>query len=62
MNRDLWIDLINLSKSHTVTWRWTRGHADCEENNRCDELAVGAITKVRSKIGSREATRSQNNG
>lgn len=49
-NRDLWIELLDLSKAHSVTWQWTKGHADCEENNRCDQLAVEAIDKIRKKI------------
>ena len=28
---------------HDITWIKVKGHADNEYNNRCDELAVGAI-------------------
>jgi len=27
---------------HQTTWTWTKGHADHEDNNRCDELATQA--------------------
>ena len=25
---------------HHAVWKWTKGHADHPDNNRCDELAV----------------------
>ena len=31
-----------LSKNHTITFKWVRGHADNANNNRCDELATDA--------------------
>jgi ribonuclease HI len=42
VNQDLWTELDKLVSSHTVTWTWTKGHADHEDNNRCDELATRA--------------------
>lgn len=50
-NKDLWEQLIEVSQSHEVSWSWTRGHSDCEENNLCDELATTAIEKLRKKLG-----------
>ncbi len=41
-NPDLWIDLLQLSDRHAVTWRWVKGHAGHPENERCDRLAVAA--------------------
>ena len=41
-NADLWRQLAPLAEMHDVTWRWVRGHADDEMNNRCDALAVQA--------------------
>jgi ribonuclease HI len=38
-NRELWEDLINLTKYHEVEFNKVKGHADVELNNRCDELA-----------------------
>lgn len=46
-NRELWEELLVLSKSHTIEWAWTRGHAQDEMNNRCDELAREQIEKHR---------------
>lgn len=38
LNRDLWEELLRLTKIHKVKWHWVKGHADDERNNRCDEL------------------------
>ncbi len=42
LNQDLWKALDELTQQHTIRWRWTKGHADHPENNRCDELATRA--------------------
>ena len=47
VNQDLWNELDGLVSSHQVQWTWTKGHADHEDNNRCDELAVSAARGVR---------------
>ena len=39
-NAELWRALDALLQKHTVTFRWVKGHADNEYNNRCDALAV----------------------
>jgi ribonuclease HI len=39
VNQDLWVELDRLVSNHKVHWTWTKGHADHEDNNRCDELA-----------------------
>jgi ribonuclease HI len=45
-NADLWIELDELVSIHQVHWLWTKGHADHEDNNRCDWLAQnGARTQ-----------------
>jgi ribonuclease HI len=41
-NRDLWIALDELVSTHETLWKWTKGHASHEDNNRCDELATRA--------------------
>lgn len=38
-NRDLWEELISLSKNHTITWNWIKGHSGHLENERADQLA-----------------------
>ena len=47
-NADLWRELDALLKPHAVSWRWVKGHAGDELNERCDVLAVAAIAKVRA--------------
>lgn len=39
LNKDLWIDLINLLQIHKVKFIKVKGHADNKYNNRCDEIA-----------------------
>ena len=43
LNPDLWEQLLNLIEEHKVTCHWVKGHSNNQENNRCDELARGAI-------------------
>ncbi len=42
VNQDLWIELDGLAKQHKTRWTWTKGHANHNDNNRCDELATRA--------------------
>lgn len=42
-NKELWQELINLTKVHDVIFHKVKGHSDNEYNNRCDELARNAI-------------------
>ena len=45
-NKELWLELINLTKIHNITFHKVKGHADNELNNRCDELARNAIKEL----------------
>ena len=38
-NVELWQRLDAARSGHTVTWKWIKGHAGHEENERADELA-----------------------
>ncbi len=38
-NKDLWLELLALTKTHDVRWDWTKGHAGDQLNERCDVLA-----------------------
>ena len=49
-NVDLWEELYALTQTHEVTFHKVAGHADNELNNRCDELARGAITELRKSL------------
>lgn len=46
-NEDLWRLLDALTKKHTITWEWVRGHAGDHYNERCDLLAQDAIQRQR---------------
>ena len=38
-NKELWMQLDNLINKHNVTWKWVKGHAGFEFNEKADELA-----------------------
>jgi ribonuclease HI len=42
VNKDLWVMLDELVNTHKIKWTWTKGHANHDDNNRCDELASAA--------------------
>lgn len=46
-NKELWMELYDLTKVHDVTFNKVKGHADNEFNNRCDELAVAESQKFK---------------
>ncbi len=45
-NQDLWMALDESVCRHRVTWRWLRGHAGHEGNERCDALANAAMDET----------------
>lgn len=45
VNKDLWELLLDLTQSHSVQWKWVRGHDGHVENERCDQLAREGIPK-----------------
>lgn len=45
LNVDLWQRLMVQLARHTTTFVWVHGHAGHPENERCDQLAVGEISK-----------------
>ncbi|MCL4454171.1 MAG: ribonuclease HI [Deinococcus sp.] len=38
-NQDLWLLLLDEIKEHRIDWRWVRGHAGHQENERVDKEA-----------------------
>ena len=44
-NSDLWERLLELYEQHTVEFIQIRGHSGIQENERCDQLAVAALTE-----------------
>lgn len=47
-NVDLWQELDEHVQGHQVTFHWVRGHDGHPENERCDQLAVAAIERLRA--------------
>ena len=56
LNVDLWEELYALTREHEVTFHKVAGHADNELNNRCDELARGAIAELKKTLPPSEPT------
>lgn len=45
-NKEIWQEIYNLTQMHKVKFIKVKGHADNEFNNRCDEMAREAISKL----------------
>ncbi len=43
LNKDLWQDLDAQVNDKTIEWKWVKGHAGVEGNERADELARRGI-------------------
>ncbi len=46
-NEDLWRTLDGLVTQHKINWRWVKGHAGHDGNERCDQLATAAIEAIK---------------
>jgi len=46
LNADLWDRLLSLCEHHQTIFEWVKGHAENEYNNRCDQLATEAVTRL----------------
>ena len=47
LNADLWRELAEAEKPHTVEWVWVKGHDGHPENERVDALASAAAEAAR---------------
>lgn len=45
-NADLWQQLNEQAAAHEIEWRWVKGHAGVEGNERADELANRGVETV----------------
>ena len=45
-NDDLWKELDALAQQHDIDWRWVKGHAGHEGNERADQLANRGVERV----------------
>lgn len=43
LNKELWLELLELYKKHKIEFVKVKGHSDNEYNNRCDLIARGEI-------------------
>ncbi len=50
LNSDLWARLLDLVEKVPVSFKWVKGHAGNEYNERCDQLAVAAAKDHPSAI------------
>jgi ribonuclease HI len=48
-NVDLWQRLDALTQAHQIDWRWVRGHAGDEGNERADALANRGVDELRAR-------------
>ena len=47
-NTELWKQMLELTKLHSVTFVWVKGHDGHPENERCDRLAVAQAEKYKN--------------
>jgi ribonuclease HI len=45
-NQDLWQALDTLGSTHTIEWKWVKGHAGHPENERADALANRGVLQA----------------
>jgi len=45
-NSDLWKEIDRLAATHTIDWRWVKGHSGHAENERVDDLANRGIDEL----------------
>lgn len=48
-NEDLWRQLDELANLHEVQWKWVKGHAGHDGNERADQLANLGIEQLQSE-------------
>jgi len=46
MNADLWREMIEATRPHSIKWHWVRGHSGHVENERVDALASAAAEEA----------------
>ena len=53
-NAELWQALDKAVAGHKIDWRWVKGHAGDEMNERADQLANEGMAPFKAKRGKRE--------
>ena len=52
-NQDLWQALHHAIQPHQIEWRWVKGHAGHDDNERVDQLARTAAQTAQANINNR---------
>ncbi|MBU6491228.1 MAG: ribonuclease HI [Burkholderiales bacterium] len=47
-NADLWQELDRVSQQHQIEWRWVKGHAGHDGNERADQLANRGVATLQN--------------
>ena len=55
LNKDLWQRLQALNQTHTVSWRWVKGHSGHAENEAVDRAANDAIDEMLAAAAASES-------
>ncbi|MFI4994542.1 MAG: ribonuclease HI [Hyphomicrobiales bacterium] len=50
-NEDLWRRLEEAARCHRIDWRWVKGHAGHDQNERADELAREGLREALPEAG-----------
>jgi ribonuclease HI len=50
-NEDLWRRLEEAARRHRIDWRWVKGHAGHDQNERADELAREGLREALPEAG-----------
>jgi len=53
-NADLWRELDAKISTHRMHWKWVKGHAGHEQNEKCDRLAAAQIEGIRRKVSAKD--------
>jgi ribonuclease HI len=44
-NRDLWIDILGLSRSRAISWKWVMGHSGDPGNELCHRMVEDEVKR-----------------
>lgn len=47
-NKEIWIEMLEQTKRHQITWKWIKGHSGHAQNERCDTLATDWVKKAKA--------------
>ncbi len=47
-NKEIWLEMLEQTKRHKITWKWIKGHSGHPQNERCDKLATDWVKKIKT--------------